>query len=189
MGGMVDPKTGEMVWEMSVPLADQLAHYRSHPPSALRALRVTPIESIAWEFDGHGEPVSSIFELACPCGSNLFTPECGLEIGEDANEVGQPITVVCASCEAATVVFDPNTHGWNAAMCNVRYDAPVVTGELEGELVEAPHEIVVRFEHGSEDLGNAELAGREQDVFSWFTLLARDPQTKQLEQLFDWECA
>lgn len=189
MGGTVDPKTGEMVWAMSVPLADQLAHYRSHPPSALRELRVTPIESIDWQFDGHGEPVNSIFELACPCGSKLFTPTCGLDIGEDGNAVGPPIGVECAACDAAAVVFDPSEHGWNAIMCGERYDAPVVTGDLEGEVVEAPHEIVVRFEHGSEDLGNPELAGREQDVFSWFTLLARDPQTQELEQLFEWECA
>jgi hypothetical protein len=186
MGATVDPKTGELIWAMSVPLAAQLAHYRSHPPSALRPLRVTPIESLAWDFDGHGEPVNSIFELACPCGSTLFTPECGLEIDD---EVAPPITIVCASCDAATVVFDPNTHGWNAIMCGDRHDVPVVTGDLEGENVEAPHEIIVRFEHGFEDLGNPELAGRESDVFSWFTLLARDPDTKELEQLFEWECA
>lgn len=189
MGGTVDPKTAEMVWAMSVPLADQLAHYRSHPPSALREIRATPIESIEWTFDGHGEPVNSIFELACTCGSKLFTPTCGLASGDDVNEVGPPIWLECAVCDVAVEVFNPSTHGWNAVMCGDSYDAPIVTGELEGEVVMAPHEIVVRFEHGSEDLGNPEIAGREQDVFSWFTLLARDPETLEFEQLFDWECA
>ena len=39
MGGTVDPKTGQVVWEMHVPLDEQLAHYRAHPPRALRGLR------------------------------------------------------------------------------------------------------------------------------------------------------
>ena len=37
--------------------------------------------------------------------------------------------------------------------------------------------------------GDPELAGREHDLYSWFTLLARDPATKQLEQLYELECA
>lgn len=186
VGGTVDPKTGEIVWEMHVPVADQLAHYRSHPPGAIRALGVTPLETIDWRFDGHGEPVNSIFELACPCGSRLFTPMCGVD---ETNEVCPPISLECDACEAAFEVFDANAHGWNAVMCGDRYDEPERYCELEGEVVVAPHEIVVRFEHGSSDLGDPELAGREQEVFSWFTLLARDPETKQLEQLFEWECA
>ena len=70
MGGTIDPKTGEVVWQMHVPAAEQLAYYRSHPPRALSGLRATPIE-VEFQFDGHGEPINSIFEVACPCA---FTP-------------------------------------------------------------------------------------------------------------------
>jgi hypothetical protein len=155
MGGSVDPKTGQMVWTMSVPIADQLAHYRSHPPSALRDLRAMPIESIDWQFDGHGEPVNSIFQLGCRCGSTLFTPTCGLELGEDENTMGPPIWVECAACDAAFEVFDAGAHGWNAVMCGDQDSSPpTVTGDLESQVLVAPHEIIVRFEHGSDDLGN-----------------------------------
>jgi hypothetical protein len=186
MGGTVDPKTGNIAWEMNVPLEEQLAFYRSHPPRAIAELRATSVEYIEWTFDGHGEPVNSIFELACPCGSKLFTTTCGVD---DDDEVTPPIAIQCDSCDAAFDIFDASEHGWNAVMCGDKFEAPDAFFELEGEAIAAPHEVVVRFEHGSETLGDPELAGREPDVFSWFTLLARDPETRQLEQLFEWECA
>jgi hypothetical protein len=49
--------------------------------------------------------------------------------------------------------------------------------------------VVVRFEYPSEHLGDPEWSGREHDLYSWFTLLARDPETKQLEHLYELECA
>jgi hypothetical protein len=189
MGGTVDPKTGEIEWVMNVPLTEQLAFYRSHPPSALGDLRAAAVEHIDWKFDGHGEPVNSIFELACPCGSKLFTATCGIQTSDDINEVSPPIGVECDACEAAFDVFDPSEHGWNAVLCGDTFDEPEAYDDLEGDDIAAPHEVIVRFEHGSETLGDPELVGREQDVFTWFTLLARDPDTKRLEQLFEWECA
>jgi hypothetical protein len=44
MGGIVDPKTGQVIWETHVSIEDQLAFYASHPPAALKALRVKAIE-------------------------------------------------------------------------------------------------------------------------------------------------
>lgn len=173
---------------MTVPLAEQLAFYRSHAPRALGNLRATALEQIGWQFDGHGEPVNSIFELACPCGGKLFNATSGVD---DSNTVCPPIGIECEACKAAFEIFDPNEHGWNAVMCGdtFTFDDPDAYDDLEGEDIAAPHEIVVRFEHGSDSLGDPELVGREQDVFSWFTLLARDPDSKRLEQLFEWECA
>lgn len=81
MGGTVDPNTGEVVWEMHVPLADQLAHYRAHPPRAIAALRASSVD-VDFAFDGHGEPVNAVFELACPCGSTRFVAVAGIEDGE-----------------------------------------------------------------------------------------------------------
>lgn len=188
MGGTVDPKTGQITWHMNVPLAEQLAFYRSHPPRALGRLRATAVEHIDWQFDGHGEPVNSIFELACPCGAKLFTATCGVDASDDGNEVCPPIGLECGACEAAFEIFDPSKHGWDGVMCGDTFDEPGGYDDLEGD-IQAPHEIVVRFEHGSDTLGRPELVGREQDVFTWFTLLARNPETKELEQLFEWECA
>jgi hypothetical protein len=189
MGGPVDPKTGKVTWEMRRPLAEQLAFYRSHPPRALGTLSATAVEHVDWTFDGHGEPVNSIFELACACGGTLFTATCGIAIGDDGNEVAPPIGIACDACEAAYEIFDPSEHGWDAVMCGDELDEPDAFDDLEGDAIAAPHEVVVRFEHGSNTLGDPALAGREPDVFTWFTLLARDPATGRYEQLFEWECA
>ena len=164
-----------------MPPEEQLAFYRSHPPRAIAELCATSIEHIDWTFDGHGEPVGSIFELACPCGSKLFVALCGI----DDDEVAPPIAIQCDSCDAAFDIFDASQHGWDAVMCGDKLDQSDADYELEGE----PREVIVRFEHGSDTLGDPELAGREQDVFTWFTLLVRDPETRQLAQLFEWECA
>jgi hypothetical protein len=92
-----------------------------------------------------------------------------------------------AACDEDYELFDPGEHGWNAVMCGDSFETPEAFDDLEGE-IEAPHEIIVRFEHASDTLGDPEVAGREQDVFTWFTLLARGPGGR-LEQLFEWECA
>ena len=47
--------------------------------------------------------------------------------------------------------------------------------------------MVVRFEFASEVLGGDNWKGREQDAFTWVTVLARKPDGS-LETLIDWEC-
>jgi hypothetical protein len=191
MGGTIDPETGEVVWQMHVPAAEQVAYYRSHPPRAISGLRVTPID-VEFQFDGHGEPINSIFEVACPCGSAQFTVSGGLD--ED-DEIRAPIELACDGCEALYDVFDSNEHGYDGELLDTAADYPEPDdyNELHPTEFEAPHEIVIRFEYGSEELGSpdrpAEWRGREQDLFTWFTLLARDPETKQLAFLYDSECA
>lgn len=189
MGGVVDPSTGQIVWEMKVPLSEQLAFYRSHVPRALGQLRATPIEQIDWQFDGHGEPVSSIFELACSCGGARFHVTCGVHTSDDAAVAAPPISIECDACKATFEIFDASEHGWDAVMCGARHDEPEAYDDLVCDGIDAPHELIVRFEHASDTLGDPALAGREPDVFTWFTLLARDPGTRRLAQLFEWECA
>jgi hypothetical protein len=186
VGGIVDPKTGEIIWEMHVPLAEQLAHYRANPPRAIRGLRANAIE-VDWRFDGHGEPVNSVFELACPCGGTRFTATCGLD--EDGRSCS-PIAIECASCETKHDVFDEAKHGYDAELGMAGSFEPVGSDDLVSTDVDAPHEVIVRFEYCSDQLGDPGRQGeREHDLFSWFTLLARDSETKQLAFLFDAECA
>jgi hypothetical protein len=186
VGGIVDPKTGEIIWEMHVPLAEQRAHYRANPPRAIRELRATAIE-VDWRFDGHGEPVNSVFELACPCGGTRFTATCGLD--EDGRSCS-PIAIDCASCETTHEVFDEAKHGYDAVRGMARSFEPARFDELVSPDVEAPHEVIVRFEYSSDQLGDpTREEGRAHDLFSWFTLLARDPETKHLAFLFEAECS
>lgn len=185
MGGTVDPITGQVIWEMTVPLADQLVFYDAHPPRCLDGFACAPITLPELLFDGHGEPVNSIFELACACGGKRFTVLGHVE----NNVIASPIELECADCDATRLVFDARKHGWNGALgLNGHWEVGDQVEEL-GDVIEAPHHVIVRFEHGSETLGDAEWKDREQDLFNWITVVARDPETGELGIVFDDECA
>ena len=189
MGGTVDPETGEVIWDARVPIAEQPAFYNSHPPRALEGLTCTPIEPPAppdFTFDGHGELVNAVFVLGCPCGSKLFTVVCTFDDGE----VRSPISVECSACDRDQDIFCTGKHGYDA---EVIPETPQEAGEcpetLAAKEIPAPHEVLVRFEYPSDVLGDPEWQGREQDLFSWITIVARDPKTGELAFLFDEECA
>jgi hypothetical protein len=83
-------------------------------------------------------------------------------------EIQSPITIECSACERDQVIFWSGKHG---------YDAEVSPGEaqemgecpddLVAEDIEAPHEVIVRFEYPSDHLGDPKWKGREPELFSW----------------------
>ena len=187
MGGIYDPKTGKIEWTFHVPLDEQVVFYRANPPSCLAGLTAKPID-LDFTFDGHGEPVNAIFEVTCACGSALFIAACMVE--EDT--IRAPITLECAGCEAEHVIYDPSRHGYDAlagGLPSDELDDDAYPDEITPVDVEMPHHVIVRFEFPSDHLGDADHKGREQDLFSWITILARDPKTGDVEFLFDDECA
>lgn len=169
-----------------VTTAEQIAHYRAHPPRALAGLRATPID-VEWTFDGHGSPVNSVFELACGrCGAMKFVAMCD---ATDEGEVCSPIALHCDACEEVYEIFDSGVHGYDGESGDFSGDEGDGPYDLETTEVDEPFEVIVRYEYPSDHLGDPQWVGREHDLFSWFTLLARDPTTKQLEHLYDVECA
>jgi hypothetical protein len=196
MGGTVDPKTGNVIWTMHRPLDEQLAFYAAHPPACIAAFTCTPTHVLDFTFDGHGEPVNAIFELACPCGSKLFDayaqtdPDPDADRDPDDSGLMPPVELVCASCETARVIFDPRIHGWNGVHNLAgEWNVDASLQDLYIDDLGARHHIIVRFEHGSETLGDAAFTGREQDVFSWISILAKDPESDDVELLLEHECA
>jgi hypothetical protein len=190
MGGTYNSATGQTEWTMHVPLAEQLAHYRAHPPGALAPLTAKPVD-VEFTFDGHGEPVNAVFELTCPCGGTDFIVTGYVE----DDDWHPPIALECAGCEAEHVIYDRSRHGYDAVIGghSGAPDEPsddAVIDELSPDAFGAPHHVLVRFEFPSDHLGgDADVKGREHDLFSWITILARDAATGQLALLFDDECA
>src|SRR5262249_30166319 len=119
MGGTYDPKTNQMVWEFKVPLEEQLAFYRGHPPDALDGLGCKAISLPDYQFDGHGDPVNAIFEVLCRCGSKRFAATGWVD--ED-NDIGPPVTLFCDECEEVYDIFDQAKHGFNALGAALRGD-------------------------------------------------------------------
>jgi hypothetical protein len=186
VGGTVDPKTGQVIWELRVPLTDQLSYYHAHPPRCLEGLTCTPARLTDFAFDGHGEPVNALFQVACPCGSELFTSLAHREDGEFV----PPIHLECDGCAATRVIFDPRHHGYDGALGNNgSREVPAELAELGLSDVDLPHPVIVRFEFASEILGDDQWAGRERDLFTWITILARSVDGEEVVQLFDYECA
>jgi hypothetical protein len=182
MGGIVDPKTGKVIWEFHVPLEEQLVHYRGRPPSCLGKLRCTPVELPGFAFDGHGEPVNVIFELACPCGGKEFTAMAHFD--DDDDEWPQPpLVLFCEECDQDYEVFDASRHGFDAVMGGLELEAECAEREIGAD----SYEILVRFEFPSDHLGDERYKGIEHHLFSWITFVGRD--AGELVTLFDYECA
>jgi hypothetical protein len=184
MGGTYDPETGRLVWTFRIPFDEQRRHYAATPPGSLAPLSCTPVDLADFPFDGHGEPVNVCFQVGCPCGSDLFSVTAFLREGE----VTPPITLVCARCATEQTVFDDSKHGWDGALGTF---APVEEPDpgCPAALGAAQQQVIVRFEFASDVLGNDQWQGREHDLFTWITLVGKDPRHGWLTTLFDYECA
>ncbi len=192
MGGTVDPKTGKVVWKANVPIEDQPAYYNSHPPRALAGLICTPIDPPkppSFHFDGHGEPVNVVFAIACRCGCKLFTVLAYI----DDEDIQSPISVECSMCDWSQEIFSSGEHGYDAEVREEPLEQDEkdddLIDELEAPEIPNPHEVIVRFEYPSDHLGDPQWKDREQELFSWITIIARDPESGELAFLFDEECA
>jgi hypothetical protein len=156
------------------------------PPSALAGLTCTPVDGLDWEFDGHDESIDAIYAIACPCGGRLFTVSAWFK----DDEPRPPISIDCSACQAEHVVFDVGKHGYEAADRTFEVEPE---GDIPDDLVPAdfdpPHEVLVRYEYPDEEIRDPRWRGRAHELFSWFTILARDAKTGQLAFIFDEECA
>lgn len=179
-----DAETGEQVVIAHVPIEQQRVHYANNPPTCLADLRSTAAELPGHRFDGHGEPVNAVFAVACPCGTDVFVPLAALD---DDNCLQPPYSLECTACDEIWEVFDPARHGWDGVLDPIPRKTWHGIGELGDEL-----QIYARFECSSEVLGHPDMPqsrGREPDLFTWFTLVGRDPETGTLTTLAEWECA
>lgn len=177
---------------MSGPAAsEQIAHYSSRPPAAVASLKPAPVALSGVTFDGHGSPINSVFELTCECGGKGFSV-----LAHDGDDwVVDPVSVRCASCNKQTVIFDARSQGYDGALGNLPETAAPTTPiqELSSESLGAsPYRVAVRYEYADDVLGDPEYAdwkGRESELFTWFTVIARPLSGDGAESVFDQECS
>ena len=99
-----------------------------------------------------------------------------------------PLALFCDACDRNCDLFDPGVEGWAAVALGKELEEPEAYDDLPGEEIEAPHEVIVRYAYDPTTFTNPAVAGRQENAFSWFTLLARDAESGDLELLFDYEC-
>jgi hypothetical protein len=193
---------------------NQLAYYRSHPPTCIAGFKAQAVNMPGVTFDGHASPsqlgknalsvriegpehINPVFWLRCDCGCDSHFILGHQWRNPDYGNVAvflSPLALRCNKCGKTTELFDTAIHGYDAELC-----AFASSHRGEGERTEficekcGPREtqVFVRFEY-PDDLLQSEFdkyRGREQDLFSWFSLIGKCAGCGRLIEVTDFECA
>jgi len=167
---------------------------RTTPPRCLSGFTTRPSSLKGVRFDGHGEPLNVVYQVACACGHDAFRA-LGHRVTIDGyNAFVSPLALECAACGKVTELFDAAEHGYDPEVCGHSYAArgtgprePFACGHCRGEVMTAH----ARFEHSSETLEDStgEFTGREHDLFTWFTLVGECRGCGGVLEVADFECA
>jgi hypothetical protein len=175
----------------------QAEFYWSHPPRCLAGFEVqrTPVDGLT--FDGHGEEINTLFKINCPC-SHGRSHVLGYYWRNPnyANSIVfiGPVALRCDLCGEITELIDTEVHGYDAECGHGS-----ATRRGEGERAEfrcekcgaSPMEVSIRFEY-PDDLFNADFKtfrGREQDLFTWVTILGKCCSCSRKDVITEFECA
>ena len=168
---------------------------RATPPTCLSGFKASPSGLRGVIFDGHGSNLNKIYHLSCSCGRDSFFV-LGHVRESPLNQEPifvSPLALKCASCEKVMELIDTDKHGFNGEMgasSTIRGTGRRTAYDHDQCGVQ-PFTIHVRFEHSSETLEDStgHFTGREQDFFSWFSLIGKCDKCKTLLHLTDFECA
>jgi hypothetical protein len=194
---------------------DQAGYLRNHSPRCIAGFTVKPTELRGVEFDGHSSVsqinvnahpgitiegpnhINSVFALACSCGNNWhYTHGYRWTNPDYHNSVVflSPLGLECAVCRRMTDLLDTDIHGYDGELghgsATVRAKGDRVVYECP-TCGRQPLELFVRFEY-PDDLfdGNfPAFAGREQDLFTWFSVVGTCSQCNAMLAIADFECA
>lgn len=194
---------------------EQVGYFRGHPPECLAGFRSRSIELPGFVFGGHGSGLSvedyekcrklfhapklvnPIFALSCGCGAETFRIHGYLganpDLGGDVMLLG-PLVLGCTSCRTMTDLMDTAAYGFDARM---GHGSPYPCSEGDRAVYACPDcgeealEVFARFEFPDYlfDGSLPKFIGREEELFSWFTVVARCQRCSQLLNVADFECA
>jgi hypothetical protein len=194
---------------------DQVKYYRSHPARCLAGFLTRSTELPGVEFDGHlslsqldedlrlsgkisaPEHINPVFGLSCKCGGDRHYVHGYRWANPDYhNEVVflSPLRLECAQCNELTDLLDTDIHGYDgewghgSATARGKGDETVFECPICGR---QPMETFVRFEYPDDlfDRDYAKFAGRQQDLFTWFSLVGRCPKCSEVLPITEFECA
>jgi hypothetical protein len=178
----------------------ELAYFNAHAPRCISELHSKATHRPPAPFDGHGEPLNSYFDLACPkCAAAGFIASgryCFIDTGQGVREFFcEPITLTCAGCGRSSPIFDPKTDGYDAEACDF---GGVPTEGRSSDFVcscgskGGMSQVVARFEYPG-DLFEMDIvedgSRRAENLFSWFSLVGVCKQCEHWVEIFEHECA
>jgi hypothetical protein len=194
---------------------NQLEYYRTHLPRCIAGFTAKPAELPDVQFDGHPslselqakfpgvpiqapEHINTLFLLSCMCGSDkhyVFAHPWTNPEQPDQFLFLSPLVLQCVGCKKLSELIDTAVHGYDAELGN---GSATMRGEGKREEVECGgcdlHKVLqvfVRFEYPDDLLTEdvKEYEGRQQDLFTWFSLVAQCAKCGSLLPVADYECA
>jgi hypothetical protein len=105
-----------------------------------------------------------------------------------------PLALRCSSCERVMELFDQDRHAYDGELNGVTGNMRVQTERVVFQCEECgpqPLRVWVRFEYPGDlfDEGFMEARGREQDLFSWSSVVGRCPRCSRVLPVMEFECA
>ena len=186
--------------------------FEKHPPRCLSGFTATPTRLPQHKFDGHGsvaelkalgynvsgpENCNPIFQVACKCAADTHYIHAYRWSNPDFNDkvvLLSPLDLECSKCGRVTGLMDAARHGYDAELGHI-----VATASGRGDRVRyecpqcgvQPVWAYTRFEYPDDlfDGDFADFAGREQDLFTWFSLVGKCTKCSSLFAVADFECA
>src|SRR5260370_17597711 len=178
---------------------DQVEYFRTHPPRCVTRFGVRSTDLPGVAFDGHAslsqlksrmqsgikieapEHINPVFSLSCSCSGRHFFVHGYRWINPDYHNAEvflSPLVLECQACKRRTELLDTDIHGYDGEL---GHGTTTARGQVVATVFDCPacrpHAVApfFRFSH-PDDLFDADLpefAGREQDLFTWFSLLGR----------------
>ena len=178
-------------------MTDIHSYFESKPPRCINAYSAEQIALDAVSFDGHGgDCVNAGYSLTCKCGSKQHLLSGYIWENQDYGDVVtvSPITTECCMCSEKNTLFDSEIHGYDAEL---GHGASTARAEGTPGTLECAHhperrmEVLVRFEFPTDLLDGdfEDWKGREQELFTWFTVYGRCSKCSEIWTLAELECA
>lgn len=194
---------------------DQREYYQTHLPRCTAGFSAQLAELPDVQFDGHSslsdlqvmspgtnieapQHINTVFRLSCKCGSEkhyVFAhPWTNPERPEEFLFLS-PIALQCVACNRLTELMDTDVHGHDAELGN---GSATIRGQGKREEVECGgcdlHKVLqvfVRFEYPdglfADEIKDVEV--RQEDLFTWFSLVAKCAKCESLLPVASYECA
>jgi hypothetical protein len=173
------------------------------PPRCLQQVLASPAPEPQVLLDTLTESPNRFFSLTCACGEARFTVsgELHRNVLIDQDLVYGPVTAKCMICQRDSLLFDPRVHGYDV---EIDHFPGTWQASREPRDFECPNckaavfALTARFEYPAAllealdlglDPGYPRNAGREHDLFTWFTLVGHCSSCRTLATVASVECA
>ena len=188
-----------------VPFERQLSFLRSHAPRCLNSFQATQAPLPDMPFKGHGQALASTFQLSCHLGDRRYKAFAFIwndkqaHPGRDAYFILPPVKALTQPNELNKHLFDADSDGYDGELGGSSMRSGVTTlearrimlrcGKCQGGMFELMAHLEYPDELFAEDVGLADFKGREQDLFSWYTLIGSCCDCGHISILADFKCA